>query len=224
MKQPVVISLGGSVLVPKDVDAVFLKRFVIFIRRVSRSRRVFLVSGGGDTARRYVHAARMAGIRKTEDLHWIGVRSCQLNSAILRAAFGLSGALLIDRANLKTATGRIVVIAPSAAGATSDYGSVLAAHAVGAKTIYNLTNVAGVYTADPRQVRSATLLPALTWRVFNRMFETGLKPGMHVPFDPMASRLAARFGIRVVVLSADLQNLEKAISDKRFLGTIIGSA
>ena len=49
----VVISLGGSVIVPDKVDYRYLKKFTSFIRRYSRKNKIVVVTGGGSTCRRY---------------------------------------------------------------------------------------------------------------------------------------------------------------------------
>ena len=62
-KAPVIISLGGSLIVPKTgIDAAFLKRFRSFIaKRVAKGERFVLICGGGSTARAYQKAARAVG-------------------------------------------------------------------------------------------------------------------------------------------------------------------
>jgi uridylate kinase len=48
-------------------------------------------------------------------------------------------------------------------------------------------------------------------------------PGKNVPFDPVASRHAAKIGLKVICAAGkNLQNLELILSGKPFLGTTIG--
>lgn len=221
MKEPIVISLGGSVMVPRGLNQSFIRQFVRTIKIIAKARRVYIITGGGNTARSFVSDARSMGVRNIQSLHWIGVRACQLNAAILQAAFGLPWDSLTDRSNVQRATGRIVIVAPSVPGATSDYGSVLVAKRVKAAVIFNMTNVDGVYTADPRISRHARRIDEITWSAFTKMFGRSVKPGMHVPFDPMASRLAARNRMSVVVIPDRLTNLQRAVSGQSFQGTVI---
>ncbi|MBI5405332.1 MAG: UMP kinase [Candidatus Kerfeldbacteria bacterium] len=222
--EPMVISLGGSVLVPNGLDSRWLRGFVRTVRQIARRRQVVIIAGGGSTARKFVAGARAAGISDTRSLHWIGVRACQLNAAVLRAAFGLSGELVTDRTTIARRRDRIMIVAPSVPGTTSDYGSVLLARQIKAGVIFNVTNVDGVYTADPKISRSARRIDEITWSAFMKMFGRSVKPGMHVPFDPVASRLAARSGLSVVVMSSRLTNLRRAISGQGFQGTVIRPA
>jgi hypothetical protein len=59
--ETVVLSIGGSLVVPKTgIDVDFLKKLNVFIRKQVResNRRFFIVIGGGSTAREYRDAAR----------------------------------------------------------------------------------------------------------------------------------------------------------------------
>lgn len=224
MKPPLVISLGGSVVVPGDVDVRFLKRFVAVIKKLSGSRRVAITCGGGAAARSMVAAARALGVRRPDDLHWIGIRQTVINAEVVRAALGVKQPVATSYNEQTRFVGRIVVAAGRRPGGTTDYCAVVLARALGASTIYNLTDVAGVYSADPRTSRRARLLTALTWRRFLQLVGSPLTPSMHAPFDPVASRAAARHRLRVVVVSKDLQNFRRAVAERPFRGTTIGPA
>ncbi|MBS3141793.1 hypothetical protein J4464_00215 [Candidatus Woesearchaeota archaeon] len=51
---------------------------------------------------------------------------------------------------------------------------------------------------------------------------TRWKAGTNVPFDPIASELAHRHGIKVMILHGrDLENVEKALQGLPFKGTLI---
>ena len=88
-KAPVIISLGGSLIVPKTgIDAASLKRFRAFIaKRVAKGGRFVLICGGGSTARAYQKAARAVGPLSREDVDWIGIHSTRLNAHLLRTVF-----------------------------------------------------------------------------------------------------------------------------------------
>ncbi len=222
MKSALVISLGGSVIVPDTIDVRFLRRFGRLIKRLARSRRVIIVAGGGATARAYISRARQIGVRLPTSLHWIGVRACQLNAELVRAVLRVTTPVLTDPEAVALSRTRIVVAAPPSAGGTSDFRTVVIARRVRAEAVYNITNIDGVYTADPHRVRSARLLLRLSWLAYRRMFGRSVSPGKHYPFDPVASREAARHKLQVVVLSSNLRNLEKALAGRRFRGSRLG--
>ena len=52
----IVLSLGGSVIVPDVPDKAFLLRFRKFVYKIARKENVAIVTGGGKTAREYIDA------------------------------------------------------------------------------------------------------------------------------------------------------------------------
>jgi len=47
-------------------------------------------------------------------------------------------------------------------------------------------------------------------------------PGKNVPFDPIASRHAAKIGLKVICAAGkDLPNLKKILLEENFIGTTI---
>ena len=57
-KERIIISLGGSLLVPESIDQVFVANFKRFIlAHLKEGYRFILVTGGGKTARKYIEAA-----------------------------------------------------------------------------------------------------------------------------------------------------------------------
>lgn len=223
MKQPIVISLGGSVIAPNDIDVAFIRAFARFVKKWNRHSQMAIICGGGAPARRMIAAARALGVKRDDDLHWIGIRQTQVNAELVRVVLGAKSPVLTTYTSTSRLRQRVVVAAGRRPGASTDLGAVILARALGSQTVYNVTNVAGVYSADPRRRVGARLLPKLTWQRFRSMFGNVVRPGMHVPFDPVAARLAERSGIRVVMLSSNLKNFERALSDGHFRGTFIGS-
>src|SRR2546430_17690447 len=60
--EKVVVSLGGSVLVPGDDDARYLRSLAGLLRDVSVRVKLFVVTGGGRIARYYIETGRSLGI------------------------------------------------------------------------------------------------------------------------------------------------------------------
>ena len=47
-------------------------------------------------------------------------------------------------------------------------------------------------------------------------------PGMNVPFDPVASRMAHQSKMKVALLNGNnIKNLDALLSEKKFIGTVI---
>lgn len=224
MKLPLVFSLGGSVVAPGALDERFIRRFCIMVRTIAKKRRVIVVCGGGVTSRTYIAAARTFGVRSLGSLHWVGIRATQLNAELMRAVLGVKEPILLDYGTQMHRTGRIVIAGGNVPGHTTDFGAITLARRFGAREVVNVTNVKGVYTADPRKDRTAKLLPALSWREYLAMFPATVTPGMHAPFDPVAGRLAAKYRMTVRVVAAKPDLLRFVILGTRAVGTIIRSS
>lgn len=226
----IVLSLGGSLIVDSNgINVNYLKRFVALVKQeVKKGKRFLICCGGGATARAYGRVAATLNTSAVDlDLHWIGIRSCHLNEELIRVAFG-------DLATAFSPEGRRRVRVRSSApiivgrvgkpGASSDASTVKWAHALEARVVYNLTNVDGVYDCDPRKNKKARHFSHLTWKQYARVLGVKQwKPNAHAPFDPIASRLAARWGISAIIMNGgDLRNFGRALSGKSFRGTRLG--
>jgi uridylate kinase len=109
-------------------------------------------------------------------------------------------------------------------GFSTDYDAVLLARTYGAKRILNLTDVDYVYDKDPDKYKSAKRFTELSWRRFRKIVGNKWSPGLKAPFDPVASRLAQKLGVEVVILKGNkIKNLKNCIENKPFKGTIIKS-
>ena len=223
-KEPLIFSIGGSVLAPDGPDEHFIRRFREFIRRVVRTRHIVLVCGGGSTSRQYIAIARRLGAHPTSALHEVGIKATILNAELMRAVLGVREPVVTQFKGLRRSRARLLIAAGDKPGHSTDYCAVSIAQELSSHTIINITNVPGVYTADPHTHRDAKLLTALSWAQYRRMFFGKSVPGIHVPFDPVASALASRLGYRVIVASSDLANIGKIIRGTTFTGTVIGTS
>ena len=68
-----IISLGGSIINPDDVDYEFLKQFKESLLKLKKWKFI-IVTGGGATARRYIKALKKDGVdQKTQCLAGVAV-------------------------------------------------------------------------------------------------------------------------------------------------------
>ena len=109
-------------------------------------------------------------------------------------------------------------------GFSTDFDAVVLAERFGAKTVVNLSNIAQVYTDDPKKNPDAKPLVSATWPEFQKIVGTEWNPGLNAPFDPIATKKAADLGLTVVVAAgSNLPNLDKILRDEPFFGTTIGA-
>jgi uridylate kinase len=224
-----VISLGGSIVAPEGVDVPYLKDFRSLIGEFlekDEKQRFILVIGGGGPARAWQNAYREIALSvKNEDADWIGVMATRLNAQLIKAIMGdwCTQELIVDPTKVNPFVGRILVAAGWKPGFSSDYDAVLLAERFQAETLINLSNIPQVYTDDPRKNPRAKPIDSLSWEDFRALVGDEWIPGKNVPFDPVASRHAAKLGLKVICAAGkDLSNLRKLLSGESFLGTTIG--
>lgn len=225
----IVLSLGGSLIVPNGgINTKFLSQFNTFVRKkVAEGRRFFIVCGGGNTSRHYRDAGSdVIGKVTDEDLDWLGIHATRLNAHLVRTIFmDIAHPRIIENYNKKLIDQDkypVVVAAGWKPGWSTDYCAVLLARDYHAETVINLSNIDMVYDKDPRKYPEATPIEKTNWPFFRSLVGDTWKPGMNVPFDPIASILAERLDLTLIVLKgSNLDNLEKIFSGKKFIGTVV---
>lgn len=224
MKPVHVLSLGGSLIVPGDIDIAFLKAFRAFILRRAAKDRFCIITGGGRTARNYAHAAKAVAHLHGEDLDWLGIHATRLNAHLIRTIFrDVAHPRIVKNPTEPPAfTEDVLVAAGWRPGCSTDYDAVLLAEKIGARQVVNLTNTDYVYDKDPRAHKDAKPIKEISWADFRAMVGDAWDPGMNVPFDPVASKHAAKLGLEVFIVNGkDIANLGKVLDGKRFTGTVI---
>lgn len=226
-KEKWVISLGGSLVVPDGgVDVQFLKKFNQFIRqKVAKGWRFFIVTGGGATSRHYQNAAKkVRGDLVRDDVDWIGIHVTRLNAHLIRSIFREIAHIRIikDPSDVEIATEPVVVAAGWKPGWSTDYIAAVLAKEYQVKTVVNMSDIPMVYDKDPKKFPQAKPITKLSWEKFRQIVGEKWDPGLNVPFDPVAAKLAQEAGLRVVILKGDdFENLEKFFAGKDFVGTTI---
>ena len=225
-----VISLGGSIVAPDKPDVPFLKNFLALSTAWldgDSERRLILVVGGGGPAREWQRAYREASRRADSDSQdWVGIMATRLNAQLVKALFGelCPRDIVTDPTAVGVFPGRVLVAAGWKPGFSTDYDSVLLAELFGADIIVNLSNIAKVYTADPKLDPTAKPIDSIGWADFRAMVGDEWVPGKNVPFDPVASRRAQELGLRVICAAGrDLPNLKAILEGRSFEGTLIGA-
>jgi uridylate kinase len=224
-----VLSLGGSIVAPDVPDTEFLREFAGTARRwlgMDPTRRLIIVVGGGGPARAWQKAYRDAVAVPDHDAQdWIGIMATRLNAQLVRSLFLdlCPHDLVTDPTSVTVFGGRVLVASGWKPGFSTDYDAVVLAERFQADVVVNLSNIAKVYSADPRLDPSAKPVDSISWKDFRAMVGDEWTPGKNVPFDPIASRRAEEVGLKVVCAAGkDLANLEAILDGRQFVGTTIG--
>lgn len=225
-REPIVVSVGGSLIVPDEVDAAFLQSFrSLILDSIGRGVSFYIITGGGRTARRYQAAAEsVRGDLDREDLDWMGIHSTRLNAHLMRALFKEQAQARIVKNPTRRISGSdpVTIAAGWKPGWSTDYCAVMAAKKLGAKKLVNLSNIDYVYTADPRTNPDATKIERIGWTEFRALIPKDWDPGLSSPFDPVAAKEAQALGLEVAVINGKkLEEFEHYLKGEPFAGTII---
>jgi uridylate kinase len=187
---------------------------------------LIIVCGGGGPAREYQRAYRAVIPEADPDvLDWIGIAATRLNAELLKRLFRelCLEQVIADPTAVSVFPGRILVASGWKPGFSTDYDAVLLAERFQADTLLNLSNIVKVYTADPKSNPEAEPLDSIGWKDFQKLVGDTWKPGINVPFDPVATEKAAQMKLRVIVAGGrNIDNLKKILYDEKFKGTVIG--
>jgi uridylate kinase len=221
-----VMSLGGSTIAPKGIDTNFLKRFKqIVLNHVKKGDRLVLVCGGGHVCRVYQKASEKLTKSTNLDKDWIGIMATRLNAELVRVMFRDKAykKVIYDPTKKIHTKKRIIISAGFKPGQSTDAVAVELARQFKANLIINTTNTDYVYDKDPNKFQNAKKITTLSWSGFRKMVGTRFIPGMHTPFDPVASTMAAKHKMKVAVINGrKLSNLKSLLDGKKFTGTMIG--
>jgi len=221
----VVLSLGGSVIVPDKVDYNYLTRFRRFIINYAKKEKIVIVCGGGHTARVYIKPLERAKVDK-KIRGYIGIRVTRLNAWLLINLFQGNCAPTVSKSlehvkellkkNRVVITGGLSYVVES----SSDASAVQIAHMLKSSFI-NITDVKGIYNKNPK-LKGAKFISYMTFdQLYDKLKKIGFRPGQHGILDLHASELIKKYGIKTYVLGKNLNNLKKVLEKKKFVGTVI---
>ena len=222
----VVISLGGSVLVPGDGDSEYIKTLSAILKELSESISLFIVCGGGRIARYYINAGRGLGLSESQ-LDELGIGVTRMNAGLLIAALGDCAysrpARDVDQAHNAKEDYGIVVMGGTVPGHTTDAVSAMLAEKVGASRLVNATNVDGVYDSDPKKNPDARKFDSMTYEQLQGLSSVGHDmAGPNVIFDPKGLGIIAHKKIPLLVCNGrNLKALKDAIQGNDFEGTTV---
>jgi len=224
-KEHIIISLGGSLIVPNEIDVVFIKEFVDTITQYTgKGFKFVIITGGGHTARAYIEALKKISKPSNVDLDWIGIAGTRLNAELLRVSFGdiAHNSIIMDPDVITNTDKEILIGGGWKPGNSSDLAAVHSAQTVGARKLINLSNIDYAYDKDPKKFPDAQIIKESSWSDFRKLLPTEWDPGLNAPFDPIAAEKAEELGLEVVIMNGkNIENLKNYLDGEEFLGTVI---
>lgn len=221
-----VISLGGSIIVPKEIDTIFLSKFKeIILKEVKENNSKFIiVCGGGYTARKYIEATKSLGSKNNDELDWIGIHATYINASIVKSLFGkYSYEYIINNPTTNFVPDKNIIIASGwKPGFSTDMDAVLLAKQFKVNKVFNISNIDYVHSEDPKENSKATKFEKISWEKYLEIIGEKWDAGRSTPFDPVASKEAMKNKIKVIMVKGNIDEVKKIVSDNKINGTIIG--
>ncbi|MEN9625711.1 MAG: hypothetical protein RL557_39 [archaeon] len=228
MKEVIVISLGGSLIIPDDVNVKLLEEFRKVILKYTKKYKFVIVCGGGKTARNYIAGLEDQNISEKEFLQtMLGIASTRLNARFMTHFFGRDANKGMPEdmhqvhAHLKKHDIVFCGALRYAKDQTSDATAAQLAHFFRCDFI-NITDVAGLYDKNPKKFKAAKFIPEISHKEFLSMAEKiSFHPGQHFVLDQTAAKLIKKNKITTIIIGKDMKQLDNLLQEKHFVGTII---
>jgi len=227
-KKVVVISLGGSLIIPDKVDVKFLSNFKKVIKKNLNKYKFIIVCGGGNIARKYISALESQKAN-TELQSLVGIGATRMNARFMSYFFnadpekGIPHKLKDIKKYLRHQDVVFCGALKYKPNQTSDSTSSEIAKKFKADFI-NLTDVDGLYDKNPKKFKKTKFISKITWKNFNSIAnKMKFKPGQHFVLDQKASIIIMRNKITTYILGKNLNNLNNLLKEKKFKGTIISN-
>jgi len=224
-KENIVISLGGSMVVPGNPDSDFVVKFKeLILSWIGKGKKFYIIVGGGKVCRIYQEALTKTINADNEMLDWMGIYSTHMNAQFLRLSFGDNAAkeIFTDPSSVVNFSNDIVIGAGWKPGFSTDADAVFVAEQIKASKVINLSSVDFVYDSDPAKNPNAKKFENISWSEYISIAGDEWNPGMNLPFDPIASKKAEELGLELVFIGGhNLESLNSYLAGGEFVGTII---
>ena len=221
----IIISLGGSLIVPDEIDVDFLQDFRnLIVAQVALGKKFVVITGGGKICRKYQDAAKTIKELNSSELDWLGIYSTRFNAEFVKILFGdLAEDNIILDPSLPVMLEKSIIIGGGwKPGWSTDYDAVILGKQLGAKRIINLSNIDYAYDKDPNKYPDAKKIEQISWKDYRALIPEEWNPGLSTPFDPIASKMAEEESLEVVIMNGkNIANLEKCLNKEKFMGTVI---
>ncbi len=223
-KETIIVSVGGSLIFPNEIDTEFLKNFrELILSEIKKNKRFVIICGGGKICRKYQEAANSVSQLTKEDTDWLGIHVTRLNANLMRTLFlDITREEVIDNPNEKKEFDKLLIACGWKPGCSTDNDAVLMAKTLGIKKIANLTNIDYIYDKNPKEFKDAKPIKNISWKEFRKILPAEWKPGLNSPFDPVAAKEAEKLKIEIVSINGNnLKNFENYLNNKDFIGSSV---
>ncbi len=219
----VVVSIGGSVVLSEEADALFLKKLTALFKKISKEYKLFVIVGGGKIARRYIQLGRELGFDE-DTLDLIGIDVTRVNARII------TNLLCVSNKEIPHTTSEalhldlpIIVMGGTEPKHSTDTVGAELAEKTNAIRFVNATNVDGIYDKDPNKYKNAKQLKEVSIDLLIDKYGTKWgAAGKNIFMDEPALDIIKKSKIPTFVVNGKrFDQLEKAMRGQPFDGTTI---
>ena len=227
-KKVIVLSLGGSMIIPDKINLKFLKEFRETILKNTKKYKFVIVCGGGKTARNYINGLENEKIKEKEFFQsLLGISATRINARFLTYFFKKDANQGIPH-DMQEVQNLLRIHDVVFSGAlrysshqTSDAAAVKLANYFGTAFV-NITDVAGLYDKNPKTHKNAVYIPQINHKEFLKMAKKiQFHPGQNFILDQKAAKLIKKYNITTFLVGPDMKNLNNLLNKKYFVGSVI---
>ncbi|KAA0002705.1 MAG: UMP kinase [Thermoplasmata archaeon] len=189
-------------------------------KKISKEIDLYIVTGGGKIARKYIKTARKLGASE-EFLDKIGIKATRLNALLMGTFFQQDDVpcTIEDASKAKPP----VVMGGTTPGHSTDAVGAMLAKEINADKFIIATDVDGIYDEDPKKNPHAKRYDSISIKKLRSMIsDEWEKAGGSFIIDGIACRIIEEAGIPTYVVNGkNVESLENAIYGREFKGTRI---
>ncbi|MDP2672182.1 MAG: UMP kinase [Nanoarchaeota archaeon] len=224
-KKVIVLSLGGSQIIPDNVNVKYLKEFKKVILKNKKDYKFIVVCGGGSLARKYISAIKGENLNlRFQSLS--GISATRTNARFMNYFFGIDPEQGIPHTMdaVKNYIKKMDIIFCGALeykpDQTSDSTAAEIAKQFKAEFV-NLTNVKGLHDKNPKEFKDAKFIPKISWADFNKLAnKIKFQPGQHFVLDQTAAKMILKNKTPTYIIESP-KELDNLLNGKKFIGTEI---
>ncbi|MEM3522172.1 MAG: UMP kinase, partial [Candidatus Bathyarchaeia archaeon] len=215
----IAIKLGGFVFKSKLKPEILKSYANIFNELYEKNHKLVVITGGGESARKYIKAARELGAPEVV-CDQIGIMVSRLNANLLIVALKEIAFPSIPKniEELKDyfSFNKIVVMGGLQPGQSTDAVAAIAAETIKADLLIYTKDVDGVYTSDPNKNRCAKKIDEIPIKkLLNLVIEDKIWAGKYELIDLVAIKLIERSKIPTWIISGlNAENIKKVLLGK----------
>ncbi|MEM0030883.1 MAG: UMP kinase [Desulfurococcaceae archaeon] len=186
-------------------DPSLVKNYIDVFAELLEKYKLLVVTGGGQSARRYIEIAEKIGIESNYWLDLIGIWASRINGLMLISALSNyaypSTPSSIEEALVALKHSKLVVMGGLIPGQSTASVLLQMAEAIGTRRVFYYSAIGKVYSKDPNKYPDAAPFSIITASELKSILEQRILPGEYALIDTKALDIAIRSKIEIQILN-----------------------